>query len=428
MADEPKGTEVAAPKVNAREAWGAFETDIQARASEIASQLPSNVSRERFINATIAAVKATPDLLLATPRSLMSAVVKAAQDGLLPDGREGIITIYEQKVRNSNPERKEMVAQWNPMFAGIRKRARELDGIIIDAQVVVDGDDFEFELGDNPFIKHKPAVRAEAVEAAKGVAAYAIFRHPTDGILHREVMWKPEVFATMNQSRAKGSLMWTVFWTEGWKKACGRRGSKSVPMSAPLQQIIQRDDENFAFDRPPAVATRPAMPEIPDAPAAPAITQQTQVPMQTVATKEPEKITEKITAPEIVHEERKADQAATPEVEEPEVEEPDPWGDATRLVATVAPNFDAVKEGDTADLVDTSDEGRELATVDGLLATARDLETLDRLWKQSDAQVTFADDPDNLSRAAELYAKHKARIERADLEAAGQGSMFPGDR
>ncbi|MBP8235816.1 MAG: hypothetical protein KAY22_26330, partial [Rhizorhabdus sp.] len=105
------------------------------------------------------------------------------------------------------------------------------------------------------------------------------------------------------------------------------------------------------------------------------------------------------------------------------VEEPDPWGDATRPVATVAPNFDAVKEGDTADLVDTSDEGRELATVDGLLATARDLETLDRLWRQSDASVTFADDPDNLSRAAEHYAKHKARIERADLEAAGQGGF-----
>ena len=417
MADEPKGTEVAAPKVNAREAWGTFETDIQARASEIASQLPSNVSRERFINATIAAVKATPDLLLATPRSLMSAVVKAAQDGLLPDGREGIITIYEQKVRNSNPERKEMVAQWNPMFAGIRKRARELDGIIIDAQVVVEGDDFEFELGDNPFIKHKPAVRAEAVDASKGVAAYAIFRHPTDGILHREVMWKPEVFATMNQSRAKGSLMWTVFWTEGWKKACGRRGSKSVPMSAPLQQIIQRDDENFAFDRPPAVATRPAMPEIPDAPAAPAITQQTQVPMQTQRAAEESVLKPVIDATVAMGEKLAA-----------EVEEPDPWGDATRPVATVAPNFDAVKEGDTADLVDTSDEGRELATVDGLLATARDLETLDRLWKQSDASVTFADDPDNLSRAAEIYAKHKARIERADLEAAGQGSMFPGDR
>lgn len=169
----------------------------------------------------------------------------------------------------------------------------------------------------------------------------------------------------------------------------------------------------------PTASRRPAMPEIPDAPAAPAIAQQTQVPMQTVTTDE----REKVNTPEIVHEERKVDQAPAAEVEEP-----DPWGDATKPVATVAPNFDAVKEGDTADLVDTSDEGRELATVDGLLATARDLETLDRLWKQSDAQVTFADDPDNLSRAAELYAKHKARIERADLEAAGQGSMFPGDR
>ena len=182
--------------------------------------------------------------------------------------------------------------------------------------------------------------------------------------------------------------------------------------------------EEAIEDGPPIEDRRPARPTMPSIPDAPQI--------ELTATSN---VVEKINTPEIVHEERKADQAATPEVEEPEVEEPDPWGDATRLsgeikpvAPIVAPNFDAVKQGDTADLVDTSDEGRELATVDGLLATARDLETLDRLWKQSDASVTFADDPDNLSRAAEIYAKHKARIERADLEAAGQGSMFPGDR
>lgn len=257
--------------INRKEQWEVFRDELNKRADEIGSQLPSNVSREKFIGASLAAVKSTPGILTATPRSLMSALTKAAQDGLLPDGREGIITVYSQKVPNSNPAQYENVAQWNPMFYGIRKRARELDGIIIDAQVVYVGDEFEYELGDNPFIKHKPKPRDTAVDASAGLAVYAIFRHPAEGILSREVMWKPEVFAVMNQSRAKTSLMWTTFWTEGWRKTVGRRGAKSVPVSPQLERLIQRDDENFSFDQTPPQITgpRPTPPSPPPAPTAP---------------------------------------------------------------------------------------------------------------------------------------------------------------
>lgn len=403
MADQK--TEVA-PMPNAREEraanWSTFEADIKARTDEIASQLPSNVPRDRFVNAAIAAVKATPELLTATPRSLMSAVIKAAQDGLLPDGREGIITVYSQKVRDSNPVRYENVAQWNPMFYGIRKRARELDEIIIDAQVVVEGDEFEFELGDTPRIRHVPKARAEAVDASKGVAVYAIFRKG-DAILHREVMWKPEVFATMNQSRAKGSLMWTTFWSEGWKKACGRRASKSVPVSPALERVITRDDEHFDF-KPVAVA-RPSMPAIPDsAPAipdkaAPTIEHQPQIAMPPIADKA-EVARPKAEAPQQVAE---------------EVDEDDPWSTATRPAVTVPPSF--------AGEADTSDEGRMLSALDGTLATARDIETLERLWDQSDVLEAFSDDPPNAARAAAIYTKHQHRIERAALEAAGRGGL-----
>lgn len=249
--------------ISKREAWEGFRDELEKRASEIGSQLPSMITRDRFLNAAIAAVKATPDILLATPRSLFSALTKAASDGLLPDGREGIITVYQQKVKDSQPERREWVAQWNPMFYGIRKRAREIDDIIIDAQVVFEGDEFDYELGDHPFIKHKPKMRTKNVDASAGLAVYAIFRAQDDRILHREVMFKPEVFDVMNQSRAKGSLMWTTFWTEGWRKTCGRRGSKSVPISPKLEQIIQRDDENFSFDRVPQAIEPPKPPEPP---------------------------------------------------------------------------------------------------------------------------------------------------------------------
>jgi len=248
-----------------REDWENFKTELDKRADEIGSQLPPNVTKDRFIGASLAAVKATPAILTATPRSLMSALTKAAQDGLLPDGREGIITVYSTTVDGQ----KQNIAQWNPMFYGIRKRARELDGIIIDAQVVYVGDEFDYELGDHPFIKHKPKARTEKVDASAGLAVYAIFRHPTEGILAREVMWKVDVFDVMNQSRAKGSLMWTTFWTEGWRKTVGRRGAKSVPVSPQLERLIQRDDENFSFDQTPPMLAPPSPPSAPPAPAAP---------------------------------------------------------------------------------------------------------------------------------------------------------------
>lgn len=236
---------VEAPKKsNGLLAYEGFQAEIQERADELASQLPSNVSRDRFINGAIAAVKQTPSLLKATPRSIFAALTKAAQDGLLPDGREGVITVYNQKI--SGTSKYEDVAQWNPMTYGLRKRARELDGIIIDTQVVYANDLFEREQGDDPKIVHKPAPLDE--ERGVGIGAYAIFKHPTEGILHREVMSKAEIETARNQSRVKDSLMWTKFWTEGWRKTVARRGIKSVPVSAALERMIQREDDNFDFN------------------------------------------------------------------------------------------------------------------------------------------------------------------------------------
>lgn len=261
--------EKTAPKSQGLIAYEGFQAEIKNRADELASQLPSNVSRDRFINAAIAAVKQTPDILKATPRSLFSALTKAAQDGLVPDGREGVITVYNQKVVvKGQPDRWEAVAQWNPMTYGLRKRARELDGIIIDTQVVYANDHFERDQGDDPKIIHKPAPLGE--DSGPGIGAYAIFKHPTEGILHREVMSKADIETARNQSKAKESLMWTKFWTEGWRKTVARRGIKSVPVSPALERLVQREDDTFDFnngarDVTPKMIDPPEPPPPPDA-------------------------------------------------------------------------------------------------------------------------------------------------------------------
>lgn len=234
-------TEATQSKSRAIVAWQDFQTEIKQREREIASMLPSHISKDKFINSAIAAVKQMPGLLNATPRSLFAAVTKSAQDGLLPDGREGVITVYRTKEGDAWVD----TAGWNPMVFGLRKRARELDDIIVSAQVVHENDEFSWDEGDDPHIKHQPAPLGTSRGAMIGT--YAIFKNG-DGILHREVMDAEQVEAVRGQSKQPDGIMWTKFTAEAWRKTVVRRGFKSIPCSEHLQDIVRRDDEMFAFD------------------------------------------------------------------------------------------------------------------------------------------------------------------------------------
>lgn len=214
--------------------WQDFQTELRKREEDFGNMLPTHVSPQRLIASAVAAVKQNPALLKCETRSLFNAITKAAQDGLMPDGREGVITPYGNE------------AQWNPMAYGLRKRARELDGIIVNAQVVYANDTFEYEQGDEPRLRHVPAPLGK--DRGKMIGAYAIFKNEKEGILHREIMDEEQVEKVRSQSKAQNSLMWTKFASEGWRKSVLRRGIKSVPCSPSLETIIRRDDEAFDFD------------------------------------------------------------------------------------------------------------------------------------------------------------------------------------
>lgn len=249
-----------------------FTSALATRMDEIAPLLPNYISKDRFAAAAHAAIKQNPDLLLCTQRSLFNALTKAAQDGLLPDGREGFINSYKTKFTVNGRDEWHPVASWSPMLYGIRKRARELDGIIIDAQVVCKNDKFERDQGDDPKIVHVPAPLD--VEPGAMIGSYAIFKREDKTVIHREVLRASEVKTIREQSKASDSLMWTKFEGEGWKKAAVRRGSKTVPVSEKLRALIEREDELFEFNQDhstPALAPPPAPPPVPKLENKPAI-------------------------------------------------------------------------------------------------------------------------------------------------------------
>ncbi len=203
---------------------------------EFAAALPPQIPVEKFIRTTLTAVQMNPELLGADRRSLLGACMKAAQDGLLLDGREAAPVIFNTK------EGKKV--QYMPMVGGILKKIRNSGELSsISAQVVYDKDQFEYELGDNESITHKPFLGSDR---GKQIAVYAVAK-TKDGAIYREVMSVSDVEKVRAASRAGKFGPWVDWWDEMAKKTVIRRMAKRLPSSADLDQVIANDNEASGF-------------------------------------------------------------------------------------------------------------------------------------------------------------------------------------
>lgn len=225
---------------------------------EFAAALPPQIPVEKFIRTTLTAVQMNPDLLGADRRSLLGACMKAAQDGLLLDGREAAPVIFNSKDKGK-------VVQYMPMVGGILKKIRNSGELSsISAQVAYDKDHFEYELGDNENIVHKPFL---GEDRGKPIAVYAVAK-TKDGAIYREVMSVSDVEKVRAASRAGKYGPWVDWWDEMAKKTVIRRMAKRLPSSADLDQVIAHDNEASGFaqvERKEAINITP-VPEAQQAP------------------------------------------------------------------------------------------------------------------------------------------------------------------
>lgn len=224
---------------------------------EFQAALPPQIPVEKFIRTTLTAVQMNPELLGADRRSLLGACMKAAQDGLLLDGREAAPVIFRTK---EGPK-----VQYMPMVGGILKKIRNSGELAsISAHVVYDKDHFEYELGDNENIVHKPFL---GEDRGKPIAVYAVAK-TKDGAIYREVMSVADVDKVRQASRAKDAGPWVQWWDEMAKKTVIRRMAKRLPSSADVDQVLQSDNDASGFvqiERREAVNITP-VPEAQQAP------------------------------------------------------------------------------------------------------------------------------------------------------------------
>lgn len=219
---------------------------IANREEQFKAALPAHIPVERFKRVLLTAVQNNPGLMRLDRQSFFNSAMRAAQDGLLPDGREGAIVEFSGK------------AQWMPMIGGLRKKVRNSGEIATwEAHVVYENDEFLYELGDEPILRHKPTMG----EPGKPIAAYSIAVLKS-GEKSREVMTFAQIEKVRAVSRAKNNGPWVQWWGEMARKTVARRHSKVLPMSTDLDDLMRRDDDLYDFKGAQEEAQETARPRL----------------------------------------------------------------------------------------------------------------------------------------------------------------------
>ena len=203
--------------------------NLVAMEPEFKAALPPHIPVERFKRVALTAIQNTPALAQADRRSLFGALVRLAQDGLLPDGREAAVVMFGNK------------AQAMPMIAGILKRVRQSGEVArVSAQVVYKNDTFTVRYGFDEDVEHIPPALDEPRGEPIGAYATAVLK---DGSQLLEVMSLEEIEKVRAVSRAARNGPWVAWWSEMARKTVMRRLSKRLPMSTDLEdEIFSRDE------------------------------------------------------------------------------------------------------------------------------------------------------------------------------------------
>ena len=202
---------------------------------EIAKALPSVMTPERFTRIVLSAISANPKLGSCTPESFLGAMMTSAQLGLEVNTPLG--QAYVLPYRNKDT----LEAQFQLGYKGLIDLAyRSGEVEIIQAQIVYEKDEFEYEYGLEPKLKHIPA----SSDRGEAVKVYAMFKTKSGGFGF-DVMSMDDVKAhAAKYSKAYSSSFspWKTNFEEMAKKTVLKRVLKYAPLKSDFVRAAVQDE------------------------------------------------------------------------------------------------------------------------------------------------------------------------------------------
>ncbi len=212
-----------------------LQSQINLMQNEIKKALPSVITPERFTRMVLSAISANPGLAACEQKSFLGAMMQAAQLGLEPNtplGQAYIIPYKEKGIPK---------AQFQIGYKGLIDLAYRSGQVsIIDAQVVYENDEFDYELGLEPKLKHKPALS----NRGKPILYYAMFRTKDGGFGFQVMSYEDcqEHAKKYSKAYSGGFSPWTSNFDEMAKKTVLKKALKYAPLKSDFLRGLSTDE------------------------------------------------------------------------------------------------------------------------------------------------------------------------------------------
>lgn len=205
--------------------------------AQLQMALPKHMTADRLSRIVLTECRKVPALLQCNVPSLLGAVMQAAQLGLEPGSALG--HCYLLPFGNGKASDGLSNAQLIIGYRGMIDLARRSGQLVsIGAYCVHEGDEFSWELGLHPDIKHVPAPDSED----KPVTHVYAVANLKDGGVQFEVMTRKAIEIVRSQSKAGTRGPWVTHWEEMAKKTVIRRLFKYLPISIEAARAIEVDE------------------------------------------------------------------------------------------------------------------------------------------------------------------------------------------
>lgn len=194
-------------------------------------------------------VREQPELVTeCEPTSFLAAIETTAQLGLMPDKRSGHVYMLPFMDNKAGFKKVQFILGYKGIIE-LASRAKGVQGVI--AETVHAGDEFDWELGLHPDIKHKPArteKRNREIEYAYAICTFKD-RPPVF-----KVVDKGEIEMARQRSRAKNAGPWVTDYAAMAAKTAVRRLEPWIPLDNPIRRQLQQQFAEEDDDGPRDVA------------------------------------------------------------------------------------------------------------------------------------------------------------------------------
>lgn len=208
---------------------------VKALEPEIKRALPSVLTPERFTRMALSAINNTPKLAECTPMSFIAALMNAAQLGLEPNTPLGQAYLIPYKNKGI------LETQFQIGYKGLLELAYRNERMqSIEAHTIYENDDFYYELGLNPRLRHVP----EWNERGEIRGFYAVFKLDNGGYRF-EVMSRYDIDQYASRySKAFSSEYspWRSNYEAMAKKTVIKQLLKYAPMKSDFQKAMSMDE------------------------------------------------------------------------------------------------------------------------------------------------------------------------------------------